>query len=99
MSERFIPLAQWLREHGAQVPVATAMRIAHLEARARRRTGRITDYDCDVCSDAGYLSIPERRDGRTIEHLYPCPMGCRAGQAWRDGMERLADELDRPADR
>lgn len=99
MTDRFVPLAQYLCAHGKELPVSALLRTAHKQARARRRTGRMTDYGCDVCSDAGYLSIPERRDGRTIEHLHPCPMGCKAGKAWRAGMRELADELDGPADR
>lgn len=93
MTARFVPLAQWLREHGREMPIGTVLHTAHLEARARRRQGRITDYDCDVCSDAGYISLPERRDGRTIEHLSPCPMGCAAGRVWSDSAHDLSAEL------
>jgi len=91
MTRQFVPIAQYLRQHGQEVPVSALLRSLHREARAQRRL--ITDYGCNVCSDAGYISTPERRDGRTIERLHPCPMGCRAGRDWREGMDGLAEEL------
>ena len=52
--------------------------------------------DCPVCDDAGYVRHPEVRNGRTLDALDVCPMGCPAARAWQDAAAEIIASLGPP---